>query len=124
MTIRAFDPAALITSFTGPDTSNPKVDVSHSLSNAREYKPGLQDNGSFSFDGNTVRNDDGFISLKTLQRNRASERFLLAHSDRLGFEEFLASVESLSKSGSIDSAVTFSASLSISGEVVDSELLS
>lgn len=124
-TLKVFDPAALITSFTGPESTNPRVDVSHSLSTAREYKPGLQDNGSFSFEGNTVRDDDGLITLKTLRNNRATAEFMVAYSDRLGFAEFLASVESgPTPTGSIDSAVTFSAALAVSGAVTDSELLS
>ena len=123
MTLRVFDGVALITSFTGPDTTNPRVDVSHSESAAREYKAGLKDNGSFSFEGNTVRGDAGFIALKTLRNNRGSQYFLIAMSDRLGFEEFLAFVETVSKTGSIDTAVTYSASLAISGDVTDSELL-
>lgn len=124
MTLKGFDKAALITSFTGPETTNPRVDVSHSESLAREFKPGLQDNGSFSFEGNTVRNDAGFIALKQLRDSRATSEFLLRFGDDgQGFEEFSASVESVSKTGSIDSAVTFSASLNITGAIVDSELL-
>lgn len=121
--IRLFNPAALITGFDGPDTSNPRIDVSHSLSTGREYKPGLQDNGSFSFQGNTVRDDAGFIALKTLQRDRLNADFLVADGDRLGFQRFNGGVESLSRAGQLDGAITFDASLFVSGAVVDSELL-
>lgn len=124
MTLRVFDPAALMTSFSGPSQTNPRVDVSHSLSQAREYKSGLQDNGSFSFDGNTVRGDAGYISLLTLQQSRANDSFLIAGSDRQGFKEFLGGIEEISEAGQLDGAVTFTASVFISGAIVNSELLS
>ena len=124
VTLQAFNPVGNITSRTGPSSTNPRVDVSHSQSDAREYKPGLQDNGSVSFDGNLVRDDPGLIALKTLRNSRGTDTFLIAHGDRLGWERFLASVETFEPTGSLDGAVTFSAALSVSGAITDSELLS
>ena len=123
MTLRVFDPAANITSLNGPSRTNPRVDVSHSLSPARDYKLGLQDNGSFSFDGNTVRGDEGYRTLLGLQESRANALYLVAAGDRAGFKEFLGGVEELSESGQLDGAVTFTASIFISGAIVNSETL-
>ena len=122
--LQAFNPVGNVTSRRGPTTTNPRVDVSHSLSDAREYKPGLQDNGAVSFEGNVVRNDPGLIALKTLRASRATDTFIIAHGDRAGWERFLASVESYEPSGSLDEKISFSASLSVSGAITDSELLS
>lgn len=121
--LQAFNPVGNITSRSGPSSSNPRIDVSHSNSTAREYKPGLQDNGSVSFDGNLVRNDPGLIALKTLRNSRLTDTFVIAHGDREGWERFLASVETFEPSGSLDDKVSFSAALSVSGAITDSELL-
>lgn len=122
ITLRFFKPAALITGFTGPSSSSPRVDVTHSLSTAREYKSGLTDSGTFSFEGNAVRGDAGFIALKQLRNSRLNADFIVADSDRLGFVRFNGGVESIERSGQLDGAVTFSASLFVSGSEVDSEL--
>jgi hypothetical protein len=123
-TLKVFDPAALMTDFDGPQQDNPEVDVTHSLSNAREFKPGLVNNGTFSFNGNTVRGDEGYQTLLGMQVARSSAEFLIAGSDRLGFKEFLGSIATISEAGSLDDKVGFSASVRISGAIVNSELLS
>ena len=123
MTLHAFDPAALMTDFDGPSSENPQIDVTHSLSTAREFKSGLKDNGSFSFNGNTVRGDAGYIALEALADNGNSTQLLVAASDRLGFKQFLGNVATLGEAGQIDGAVTFSASIRVSGAIVNSSQL-
>lgn len=108
--------------FNGFDGQSAEVDITTLCSEAREYLPGLQDFGTFSFDVNLVPNDLFQVEMmeaKRLRQLRAFRLVLPAGQDGVQFEYvFDAFVRQFSISGGVDQPLAGSVALRVTGEPV------
>ncbi|GJL93412.1 hypothetical protein [Hyphococcus sp.] len=122
-TLRVFDLAGLSTQSSGPNVSSPEIDVTHSLSERTETLPGLRTNSQLSFQSFKRRNDAGLNALKVLQEGGTQSYFLKAYGDREGFERYFGNVAEIGEEASVNGVYSVPVSISISNNVIDSELL-
>ena len=110
-----------VRSINGPDGSASEIDVSDLSSTSREFRMGLQDEGSITLDmmfipGNTVH-----AGLRTDRSNRTLRNFQLVFTDSPATTwSFAAYVQGLSVSNDLDAVTTASVTLRISGSITES----
>lgn len=106
-----------IRSFSGMDGQSSEIDITCLSSNAKEFRQGLQDFGSFTIELNRDPNDNGQIELEAAKAAQATRTFILtlASGDVATFEGF---VKSLTTVGGVDAVVTGQAVIRITGTVV------
>jgi hypothetical protein len=104
--------------FNGFNGQASEIDVTTICSEAKEYRTGLQDFGSFDFDMNFVPTDE---SQKALMDAKASGKPIwvrITLPDNMGAYVFQALVRSLTLAGGVDTVLTSSVSLRITGAPV------
>jgi hypothetical protein len=118
-----FEKIAEVMSFNGPGTSAPEIDVTSLDSTAKEYRLGLKDHGTFSFESMFIPKDSGQKGLQADLDNRTLRNFRLefpkqdeASTSGTVFE-FAAYVTEFSMTGGVDEVVKASISLRISGDI-------
>jgi hypothetical protein len=103
--------------FTGFDGQASEIDKTTMCSNAKEFVPGLQDFGSFNFDMNYVPADPAQQALTEAKASAETKWFrLILPPDLGGMIQFQAFVKSMSLSGGVDTVLTSSVSLRVTGE--------
>jgi len=107
-----------VDSFTIPEGDIAEIDVTTLDSDAKEYVAGLADNGTFTISGKYDKADAGQVYCRTAaNQGGAPKACSVAFSDGSNYE-FNAILKAPGASGGgVDSAVEFSVSLRISGEV-------
>lgn len=119
----SFEVIAEVLDFDGPGASSSKIDVTSLDSTAREYRLGLKDNGSFSFNCILVPLNTVQQGLQSDQDARVLRNFKItfpkqnATSATALTYEFAAYVSEFRTSGGVDEVVKASVTLDISGNV-------
>jgi len=121
LSIKSGSPAAAIQikelkSFSGFDGKASEIDTTTLDSEAKEYRKGLRDNGSFSIDLNRVYDDPGQMALDTAQGSPDPSEFELELPNGKK-ATFSALVLSFDLKGGVDNILASSASLRITGKV-------
>lgn len=121
-----YTPINCTTTVNMEDGESADIDVTCLSSDAKEYLVGLQDSGSLSLDLNVVFGDAGYVLMQTAK----------ASGDLVGFQielkkegaettgrtfTFEGFVKSLPFTGAVDSAITGTASVRISGSVTEAD---
>lgn len=101
--------------FQGFDGQASEIDVTTMCSVAKEYRQGLQDFGSFTFEMNYVPADEGTVALQDAKAAGTSLWFRVQLPDNLGSWVFKAFVKQMTFSGGVDTVLTTSVSLRITG---------
>jgi len=111
---------AEITDFDGPGGERPDIDVSSLDSTAREYLPGLKDNGDFSFTANFLGADAQHVLIRDTDTAETTD----ATNFRITFTDvgattatFAAFVKQYRPSGSVDAAVVANVTMRVTGDV-------
>lgn len=106
-----------IVSFSGLDGAAANINVTTLDSKAMEYRPGIQDFGSFSIEVMYDPSDAGQVEIEAAKAAQAIRTGILtlASGDVATFEMY---VQSFSIAGGVDAVVTGSASFKITGVVV------
>lgn len=110
--------------FQGFDGQATEIDVTTLCSAAKEYRLGLQDFGSFSFDMNLVPNDAAQLVLEAAKADMAARWFRLYVPDGTGPGNyqgvfvFKAFVRQKTIAGGVDAAMTSQVTLRITGAPV------
>lgn len=107
-----------IKSFTAFDGSAAEIDVTHLKSTAKEFRMGLQDFGTASFDINYLPEDPGQMAARAAKASRALTPFRMTFSDG-STAEFSGYVTNSPRSGGVDNVVESSINIRISGDVVE-----
>lgn len=106
------------TTFSGYDGQAAEIDVTHLQSDAKEFRMGLQDNGTYKVDVNYLPNDPGQILARAAKASRVIQPCRVTYSDG-STDKFSAFVISAPVSGAVDGKVDSSFSLRISGDVIN-----
>lgn len=106
-----------IRSFTGMDGEASDIDITCLTSTAKEFRQGLQDFGKFSIDLFRDPEDLGQIQLDLAKAAGETRVFVLTLSDGQ-IATFSGYVKSLTAAGAVDGAVTGTANIKITGNVV------
>lgn len=95
----------------------PDIDVSHLESEAREYRQGLRDSGSFSLEMNWIHDDVGQLRLQTAEGEDEPSEFKVEYPNGKVsyFQGFVKSVNG--PNASVDGTLMLTASIRISGTV-------
>jgi hypothetical protein len=108
--------------FQGFDGQASEIDVTTLCSTAKEFRPGLQDFGSFSFEMNLVPTDPSQMVLDAAKASGAALWFRVYVPDGEGGYQgayvFKAFVRQKSIAGGVDQAMTSSVTLRVTGEPV------
>lgn len=108
--------------FQGFDGQASEIDVTTLCSTAKEFRPGLQDFGSFSFDMNLVPGDPSQLILDAAKASGAALWFRVYVPDGEGGYQgayvFKAFVRQKSIAGGVDQAMTSQVTLRVTGEPV------
>lgn len=106
-----------IKSFTGLDGSATEIDTTELTDDAKTKLLGLQDWGSFSMDANINFSDPGQAALLALKTARTKTSFLLTlpNGTTVAFDGF---VKSLPLAGGVDTVLTGTIALTITGDIV------
>ena len=113
-----------VTTVNMEDGEAADIDVTCLQSDAKEYLVGLQDSGSLSLDLNVVFGDAGYVILQDAKAAGTLIGFQI-ELPLLGVETtgrtftFEGYVKSLPFTGAVDAAITGTASIRISGAVVE-----
>lgn len=111
---------ANIHDYTGFDGTSSEVDVTHLLSDAKEYDPGLEDFGQFSLNLDVDNTDPGQIDARAAKTSQAKTYFQLIM--RNGTSRVMyAFVKKFSEAGAVDGVVKGSCDIRISGRPSFSE---
>lgn len=110
-------PIAKLTSITGVEVTADEIDVTaHDSSNGyREYVQGLRDSGSVSIEG-LFTSDASQIALKTLFDSGDSVAMKIDFPASAGEWSFNGFVTGLSTDAPMDGAITFSATIKVTGK--------
>lgn len=110
---------AEVTSFKGPGTKAPQIDVSSFDSTAMEFISGLKDQGEFTFDLNFVGSNAEQQSLQEDIGSTAVAFTLVLADDTVSPTQaaFSALVTAFELSGAVNQALKASCTLKITGEV-------
>lgn len=108
---------ANIKSFSGFDGEASEIDVTNLSSTAKEFRVGLQDFGSFSFEWDVDFDDAGQNAVRAAQASGAVKTFVLTlpDSSTATFTGLVKNATSLS--GGVDQVVTGSVNIKITGAV-------
>ena len=106
-----------VKTFNGLDGAASEIDVTHLTSTAKEFRLGLVDEGSFSFEMNRVASDAGQVAVLT-SRNAGtikSYQLTLPNAETATFDAF---AKTFPVTGGVDGVVAHAIGLRISGAVV------
>lgn len=109
-----------VVNIRGPGGVSPKIDTTHLLSVAKEYLPGLPDEGDLTFDVNADFSQTTHNELFTLRHSSPPEqrRYKVIFTDSgAAFMEFVAYVLGLELAIQPDDKVVGSITLAITGVV-------
>lgn len=107
-----------VVDFNGPQTSAPEVDATNLDSAAREYLPGLRDNGTFDSTLHLdTQNSQHQYLLDNVGVQTAVDNYRLTFPNSNGSATFAAFITSAPVTGSVDQIVTVQASFRITGAV-------
>lgn len=114
-----FTAIANITGHDGPSRENPEIDVSDLNASAKEFLPGLVDNGELSLNLNFDPTATSHLALLSAQEARTVSNYRITWpgSSPAKTWTFPAFVKSFSTSSSVDAPLTGSATLRITGDV-------
>jgi len=115
-----FTDIANITGHDGPSRENPEIDVTSLSSTAKEFLPGLVDNGEISINLNFDASDNSHDALLDAQEARTVHNFKITWPGSASPPKawtFPAFVKSFSTSSSVDAPLTGSLTLRITGAV-------
>lgn len=117
-----FTTIAEVLSITGPTETRETIDVTNmdSAGNRREKISALIDSGSVSFDMNFTGADAEQNGLKTDMDNGTLRNFKIIMPGAVRTFDFAALVTEISKNFPVDSQITASVTLEISGDVTES----
>jgi hypothetical protein len=116
---RAGTEIGALTGFTGPEAQSNFTDTTHLRSVAKEYIPGLKDNGSLSFTGFWLPTDPAQVAMRADQNALASAVYTITLTDSPpSVGTFTAFVEQMSMAVAPDGAIGLNGSLRITGDVV------
>jgi hypothetical protein len=101
--------------FTGFDGQASEIDVTTMCSTAKEYRPGLQDFGSFNFSMNYVPTDPAQLAMQDAKAAGTSLWFNLILPGSLGTWVFQAFVRQMTITGGVDTALSSDVVLRITG---------
>ena len=106
-----------ISSFSGFDGEASEIDVTNLASTAKEFRLGLQDFGSFSFDWQVDLADAGQDAVRAAQASGAVKNFKLTlpNSDTATFSGLVKNATNMT--GGVDQIVGGSVSIKITGSV-------
>lgn len=105
-----------IASFSGFDGEASEIDATNLSSQAKEYKIGLKDFGSFSMEIHPDFDDAGQNVLRTAGNVTKTLKVTLPNGKTLTFEGLVKNADSLN--GGIDAVLTGTVTIKISGPVV------
>ena len=108
-----------VKSYSGFDGSKSEIDVTHLLSDAKEYVPGLEDFGQFSAEMDVDTTDAGQLALRANKTSNASTffRLVLSNAKVLAWKGF---VKKFSDAAGVDATYKASADIRITGVVARS----
>lgn len=110
-----------ITSIGGPDGSASEIDVTDLSSTSKEFKMGINDEGSVTLEGMFIPTDTQHAALRTHKSARTLANFQIVFTDSpVTTWSFSAYVTGLSISASVDAALTGSITLRITGDITES----
>lgn len=110
-----------VRSITGPDGSATEIDVTDLSSSAKEFRMGLQDNGSITLDMMYIPANTVHAGLRTDRQNRTLRNFQLLFTDSPATTwSFSAYVQGFSVTNEVDSTTNASITLRISGTITES----
>jgi predicted secreted protein len=106
-------------SYSGFDGKATVIDVTDLDSEAKEKRPGLMDNGTFSMDVNRNLTDPGQAALLAMQKSQEIKTFKLVYpvDSDLNPDTFSAFVTSFPIAGGVDGVMTSTIALEITGPV-------
>lgn len=110
-----------LTAIDGPEEEVEEVEVTNHDSNGRrEFVFGLVDSGSISIEGRLAPENTGQAALRSgLQNRTIAQTVLTVQSDPVVTYTFDSFVQTLSISNPFDDASSFTATLRITGDVVE-----
>lgn len=110
-----------IKSISGPSTTIPMIDVTSLASDAKEYKPGLKDQGELQLTINWAPDNAVHGDLRDVQSDREVRPFKIEWTDAspVAVWTFDAYVMSFSVSASVDAVVEASVTLRITGDITE-----
>jgi len=111
-----FVPLCEARTFTGFDGQAAEIDVTTMCSTAKEFVPGLQDFGQFSFEMNYVPTDPAQMILQAAKASAAKLNFRLVLPGDFGEHIFVAFVRQMTITGGADAALRSNVVLRITGE--------
>jgi Lambda phage tail tube protein, TTP len=103
--------------FTGPSQQNNEIDVTSLDSTAREFRPALKDNGSFSCNFNLVPNHPEHIGIQA-DGDAQTVRWWRLQLSEGSLYEFAGYVQTVSASGATDGVVGGTFAVRISGGLI------
>ena len=107
----------MVISFTGFDGEAGDIDITNLSSTAKEKLSGLKDFGNFSFEWHPDYNASGQDLVRAASGTGVAKAFKLTLPDDTTIE-FLGSVKNAdSINGAVDSALTGSVSIAVSGDI-------
>jgi hypothetical protein len=109
-----------VTNFSGVDGAASDIDITDLDSLAKEYLPGLVDNGQFNIETNYLANDPGQIDMRTA-RAAGTENvpFKLDKIEDGKTLFFFGNVKTAPISGAVDAKLSGSFNIKITGVVVE-----
>lgn len=109
-----------VTSIGGPDGSASEIDVTDLSSTAKEFKMGINDEGSVTLEMMFVPSDVQHAALRTHKSARTLAQFQILFTDSPQTQwAFSAYVTALSVSAAVDAALTGSITLRITGVITE-----
>lgn len=107
---------ANIETFSGFDGSKSEVDVSNLASAAKEFIPGLEDFGQFTFGLQVDNTDAGQLALRVNKSSNSNTNFKLLYPN-LKLRAFTGFVKKFSDAGGVDQTIKGSVDVRITGPV-------
>jgi hypothetical protein len=114
-TPKIFTGACEIKTFNGFDGQASEIDVTTICSEAKEFRPGLQDFGAFNFSMNYVPTDAAQVEMQDAKAAGVPVWFVLTLPQDLGQWVFLAFVRQMSLAGGVDTVLSSDVVLRITG---------
>ncbi len=108
-------PIGDVVSWSGPRYDRAEIDVTHLLSDAKEYIPGLKDAGEFTMDVNFNLNDAGQKAIWDALDTTAAQPVTVTFPDPGGTFTFAAVVKGFVSDGNADDKITGTITLRLTG---------
>ena len=126
-TVLGFIPGCEVKTFNGFDGQAAEVDVTTLCSTAREYLMGLQDFGSFNFELNLVPDDPFQMECNEAKAARDKRAFKLTLPEQENGKQFEYTFDAFCRqfsiTGGVDTALTGSVVLRVTGEPTLAEIV-